>query len=459
MISPEELLTSSHLEFSIPRTLEINDGSITLGADDFSAIVQQWSGYFKENTQYHSGVVVNFEHWTVQALAIYLALTLSGIPYYALNTATIKESNLRALYDQGVTELIYMPRPYNEYDYNLLEMYWAIGFNTDHLEVLDISDSVSPSSSTWTLDLDSRNFYCFTSGTTGEPKLISHTNRSVFWSATRAQELFYNLHDRVLLTSLPNHIGVMTMAVLAPILAGSHIVLANLCDPDVIAKYNYCNKTLLFYYQILNPQLDSVDFSKYKLAITGGEAIRQHYLDLVFNRGIKRVASVYGLTEAMPPVATMVFDKPILDYDLGTFTQGIEHKVVDDVLYLKGPNSYVYPEWLRTGDLVEQREDKVYFKTRAVNSVRRGGELIDIDRLKECCELWGLRNFLLRSVEPDRIEAHGELETQVVLLSSQAVDLHSLNKHVVEQLGENYRISWSELADIERNDIFKATNV
>lgn len=457
MISAAELLTSNHLGFSIPHTLEINDGSITLGADDFTKIVKQWAGYFKENTQYHSGVVVNFEHWTVDVLAIYLALIQAGIPYYALNTATLRKDNLKALYEQGIKELIYMPRPYNDYDYDLLEMYWEIGFNTDHLEMIEPGESLE--TSLYTLDLDAKNFYCFTSGTTGDPKLISHTNRSVFWSAVNAAGLYYTMHDRVLLTSLPNHIGVMTMAVLAPILAGSHIVLTNISDPDVIAKYNYCNKTLLFYYQLLNPQLDSVDFSRYSLAITGGEAIRQHYLDLVFKRGIKRVVSVYGLTEAMPPVATKSFSHPQIDYDLGTFTQGTEYKVIDDVLYLRGPNSYVYPEWLRTGDLVEIRDDKIYFKTRVVNSLRRGGELIDIDRLKECCELWGLRNFLLRTVEPDRIEAHGELETQVVLLSAQAIDLRSLNKHVVEQLGENYRISWQELADIERNDIFKATTV
>jgi len=456
VISASELLTKNSLTFEFPKTLEINDGRNTLCGYDFSALVARWVRYFQENTQYHAGVIVNFEHWTTDVLACYMGLIFSGTPYYALNTVTLRQENLRALYDLGIRELIYLARPYNHYPQEHLELFWEIGFNTDSLSVLDpgFSDQFS-----WTVDLDAKNFYCFTSGTTGEPKLISHTHRAVFWAATNAQQQFYTSDDRVLLTSLPNHIGVMTMAVLSPILAGSHIVLTNLSDADLIPKYNYCNKTLLFYYQLLNDRLDPVEFSHYNLVITGGEAIRQDFLDRIFARGVKQVVSVYGLTEAMPPVASRWFRTPELTYDLGTFTAGITANVHDDILLLKGPNSYTYPDWLHTGDLVEQRADKIFFKTRSVNSVRRGGELVNIDRLKECCESWGLRNFMLRTEEPDRIQAHGELESQIVLLVDQYADLHSLNKHIVEQLGENYRITIQRLADIERNDIFKATRL
>lgn len=456
MISPEELLKSSKLTFEFPQTLEINDGAVTVSCWDFSARVARWVRYFRDNEYYRDGVIVNFEHWTRDVLACYMGLIFSGTTYYALNTATMREASLHALYDRGVRELIYLARPYNHYPQEHLELFWEIGFNTDNFLTIDpgFSDEFS-----WTIDLDAANFYCFTSGTTGEPKLIQHTHRSVFWAAANAARMYYSSDDRVLLNSLPNHIGVMTMAVLAPLLAGSHVVLGNISDPDIIPKYNYCNKTLLFYYQLLNDRLDAVEFSHYNLIITGGEAIRQDFLDRIFARGVKKVVSVYGLTEAMPPVASQWFFEPTLTYDLGEFTAGITANVHEDILLLKGPNSYTWPEWLRTGDLVESRNSRVYFKTREVNSVRRGGELINVDRLKECCESWGLRNFMLRTAEPDRISAHAELETQVILLIDQLIDLHSLNKHVVEQLGENYRITMQQQAAVARNDIYKATRL
>lgn len=456
MISPEELLKKSKLTFEFPKTLEINNGVVTVSSRDFSALVARWVRYFRIHEHYHTGVIVNFEHWTTDVLACYMGLIFSSTPYYALNTATMREDSLRALYDRGIRELIYLARPYNHYPQEHLELFWEIGFDTDNFLTIDpgFSDNF-----VWTIDLDAANFYCFTSGTTGEPKLIQHTHRSVFWAATNAAQMYYSSDDRVLLNSLPNHIGVMTMAVLSPLLAGAHVVLGNFSDPDLVPKYNYCNKTLLFYYQLLNDRLDAVEFSHYNLIITGGEAIRQDFLDRIFARGVNNVVSVYGLTEAMPPVASHWFNKPTLTYDLGDFTAGISVNVHEDVLLLKGPNSYTWPEWLRTGDLVESRNSRVHFKTRAVNSVRRGGELINVDRLKECCELWGLRDFILRTEEPDRISAHAELETQVILLVDQLVDLHSLNKHVVEQLGENYRITMQYQADVARNDIYKATRL
>lgn len=101
--------------WSFPYTLEINDGQRTICAQDFAALTARWVRFFKENTQYHRGVVVNFEHWTMDVLACYMGLILSGTAYYALNTATMTRDDLQAVYDQGVHELVYFSRPGSYY--------------------------------------------------------------------------------------------------------------------------------------------------------------------------------------------------------------------------------------------------------------------------------------------------------------------------------------------------------
>jgi acyl-CoA synthetase (AMP-forming)/AMP-acid ligase II len=212
----------------------------------------------------------------------------------------------------------------------------------------------------------------------------------------------------------------------------------------------------MFYYAYLK-SFTEIDLRNFDLIITGGEPIRQAFLDLLFAAGVRRVANVYGLTECLPPVATNYFDRAEINYNLGEFTPGVDYRVRHGQLQLRGPNCYLPPgEWKTSGDLVVEHTEGIEFITRDVNSVRIGDHIVVIDRLREFCEQQGLDNFVIRAEEAVYLTVH-QKEVILVLYCQEPVALDQLNKKIVTQLGELYRIHMiKDHRSVVRNDISKA---
>lgn len=451
----EPNLENQKINFTVPQSLEIQSYDQYLDHHEVLRRINGWAQWLSQIPSRAQGLVVNFEHWTPDILCFYLALLVTETPYYAVSEANFTQHTLKQVRDRGMTLFVYQALPYRTYDSDRLNTVNELGYVP-----IDFAQQVMSQpqtiTDTWSLQAQADNFYCFTSGTTGPAQLISHKNRSLLWASAQAARLFYTSTDTVSMSVLPNHIGVMSMGVMGPILAGSKINLCFYSDPDFAQRFAQGNKCLMFYYGYLKHCKD-VDLANFDLVITGGEPIRQTFLDAMFAKGVGRVASVYGLTECLPPVATKYFDHAEISYDLGEFTEGIEYRIRNGQLELRGPDCYLPAgQWKTSGDLVEVLGNQVHFITREVNSVRISDNLVILDRLRECCERLGLEDFVIRAEEAEYLTPHDK-ECVLVLYSQQNIDLALLNSKVIQELGELYRIHLHKKQRwVVRNDIFKA---
>lgn len=149
----------------------------------------------------------------------------------------------------------------------------------------------------------------FTSGSTKEPKLISHDRYELGKHINRSvKEIGLTSKDIVLDVFPANVIAHYTVTAIPALEAGSHLVSA-VFDPysyiNLFKKYQPTFISLIpRHISVLEKTKEwhNLDMRCVRYMVTGSQTIDQIMIDNLLSKGIKIVANWYGMTEFPPPV-------------------------------------------------------------------------------------------------------------------------------------------------------------
>jgi len=256
----------------------------------------------------------------------------------------------------------------------------------------------------------------FTSGTTGAPKPVLHTHRTLFFigignaltynegynSVYLAPHPFY--HSGTLFLSFPCYIA--AGKILMPMETQPEFYLRSIADEKCTGGWN----TVPTWSDVINAiKSGQVDVSKYDLSALKHVEIGAQPVPYILLEDSKKIfpnipiANIYGITEGGGGGLTNCYDEDIMRKpgSIGKATVFMEAKIVDTndnklpagkigELLLKGPRLMkeyaMNPEltaktikdgWLYTGDLAyEDEEGFIFFADRSKDLIIRGGENI-----------------------------------------------------------------------------------
>ncbi len=243
------------------------------------------------------------------------------------------------------------------------------------------------------VDQDDTAVILYTSGTTGKPKGAMLTHRNLYSNARDVGAyLQIGESDRVVATLPVFHVFALTVVVNAPLLQGATIILVPRFNPKEVFEVIKATKATVFagvptMFNFMNqlPEVDPVDFSSVRLAVSGGSAMPVALLHEFEDKFNVRISEGYGLSEASPVTCFNPIDRERKAGSIGTSIINVENKVVNELgeevlvnevgeLIVRGPNVmkgyYKMPEettsairdgWLYTGDLARVDEEGYFY--------------------------------------------------------------------------------------------------
>jgi cyclohexanecarboxylate-CoA ligase len=259
----------------------------------------------------------------------------------------------------------------------------------------------------------------FTSGSTGAPKAVLHTNRGLSWKASlMAQVHGLGSRDVVLMPAPMAHISGLLNGVLVPGAAGLTAVLVRRFDPVQALELVQSERVSFLagpptFFVAMAHALDGHDVSSIRLVSSGGASVTPAFVEETARTFACRVKRTYGSTEA-PTVTTSTADDPS---DKARDTDGravglVGLRVVDPErgavlgagqrgeLWVRGPElfaGYADPAqtaaviapggWFRTGDLATVDEAGwLRIVGRLKDVIIRGGENISASEVEAALE-------------------------------------------------------------------------
>ncbi|MUV37698.1 Surfactin synthase subunit [Lentibacillus sp. JNUCC-1] len=247
----------------------------------------------------------------------------------------------------------------------------------------------------------------YTGGTTGRPKGVVLSHRSILWNALNTIITWDLSRNDTTLTTLPMfHTGGLNVFSLPLLLIGGKVVIAPDFHPekavrDLIAYQ--CTTALfvptMYHMMVQTDMFQQAEFPDLKVLVSGGAPCPQKIYDAFREKGIA-FKEGYGLTEAGPnnfyidPRDTDAkpgsVGKPMLFNDIRIVTETGYEAQPEEIgeLLIRGHHSFEYywnnPEetdatlvdgWVHTGDLARQDADGyVYIVGRKKDMIITGGE-------------------------------------------------------------------------------------
>lgn len=307
----------------------------------------------------------------------------------------------------------------------------------------------------------------YTSGTTGKPKGAMLTHKNLYSNARDIRDYLNMDSEDTVITTLPMfHVFSLTVALNAPLISGSTLIVIPKFSPKEIFRVAKKFKATIFagvptMYNFLYqyPESDPDDFSTMRLCISGGASMPVALLKNFEEKFHVMISEGYGLSEASPVTCFNPLDKPRKPGSIGTSIVNVENKVVDESgnelppgevgeLAVRGPNVmkgyYNMPEetsaairdgWLYTGDLAKMDEE---------------GYLYIVDRKKDLIIVGGY-NVYPREVEevlyghPDVLEAAvigvpdadlGEAVKAFIVAKDKSLEKVELHQYLSERLAQ-----------------------
>jgi acyl-CoA synthetase (AMP-forming)/AMP-acid ligase II len=226
----------------------------------------------------------------------------------------------------------------------------------------------------------------YTTGTTGKPKGVMLSHRNLLFVAAVSSRLRGLAPGDLAYGVLPiSHVYGLTSVLLGTLYAGACLQLAPRFTPQAMLEairsggLSIVQGVPAMYARLLElcaaQGVRAPLPSKLRFAYAGGSP-----LDPQLKRDVESLLSVplhngYGLTEAAPTVSQTRLDAPRADTSVGHAIPGVEVRVEDGRLFVRGPNVmqgyYRDPEgtaavldsdgWLDTGDLARQDADGALF--------------------------------------------------------------------------------------------------
>lgn len=234
-------------------------------------------------------------------------------------------------------------------------------------------------------DYKYENSICFhTSGTTGVPKLVVHTQEQMYCAALMATNNMGWDSDTRYLNFIPAatsgfwHI-VLATAVYnnATIVLGSRETLVEDFKEDV--NLILVVPALL---DMLRINKLPVDLSKFIKVCCGGSVTLKRHAETAFSLGAKKFSHMYGATEIGSPILYRDTDTVdmFVEYLELKNTDNNEFRIVNDELQVRGKSLCVNVEdfshdgeWFKTNDLWEQEGNLIKFKGRSNDIVKING--------------------------------------------------------------------------------------
>ncbi len=283
---------------------------------------------------------------------------------------------------------------------------WALDLETDLgagllLPTADPSDLPPPPT-----NADECRWIYYSSGTTADPKGVRHTDASVIASpAGMVERLGFGESDVYPVAWPFSHIGGVGMLTSA-LRTGMRLVLFDTFDPmtspERMAAHGVTmlNSATPFFRAFLDAEARHGSeplFTAVRGCVGGGAtipgAVNQ---ELVETFGVAGVVGAYGLTEL--PNATCEWpDDPLIGTTVGPPAPGVEARIVDGELQLRGPQCFLgYVDtsldaaafagdgWFRTGDLASVDESgRITIVGRLKDVIIRNAENISATEVEE----------------------------------------------------------------------------
>jgi fatty-acyl-CoA synthase len=267
-------------------------------------------------------------------------------------------------------------------------------------------------------DLDERSAsaLCYTTGTTGDPKGVAYSHRSVYlhclaeWGAFELSE-----RDRILLIVPMFHVNAWGLPYTAWTIGADLLMPGRFLQPEPLCRFiseerpTFAAGVPTVWNDVLR-RLDEhpTDLSSLRLVICGGSAVPRSLMEQFQERHGVRIVQAWGMTEtspigavAMPPKDAAPEEEMDWRSKTGRVAAGVELRIVDDAgnelprdgrsvgeIEVRGPwiaASYFRTEapdrfhdgWLRTGDVgMLDGRGFVQITDRSKDVIKSGGEWI-----------------------------------------------------------------------------------
>lgn len=228
----------------------------------------------------------------------------------------------------------------------------------------------------------------FTSGTTGEPKAVAHSNRACYSACMQNVQIYNMSKSDVVLAQLPMPtVAGLYLFPLPGLMCGSTVILEAF-NPRRYAELNTTYKPTV---GIIVPAMivamnrikswQELDMSHWRELSVGSTVIPEEMLQLLFDKGVPAIRDLYGCTETHVPPFTYLI-KPDEPHKLQLeCTENYQYKLDRyGVLWLKGTplmQGYLNAEaeiddygYWRTGDVFERKHNKLFYKSRMSDLIK-----------------------------------------------------------------------------------------
>ena len=236
----------------------------------------------------------------------------------------------------------------------------------------------------------------YTSGSTGRPKgaVLSHTALELAIESWAGPVMALVAADVVLATLPLAHSFGLNGALLAPLLVGATVVLADRFAPDRVVEAIRRHRVTVFpgvatmFRRLLDaPELAAADLSSVRIAVSGAAPCPWELAERWRGRTGIRIVRGYGMTELFRPISYQAASPTESPDSIGWPVPGVEIRIVDDELWIKSPSAMdayinapddtrdvLVDGWFRTGDLATVSADGlVTIVGRKRERILRGG--------------------------------------------------------------------------------------
>ena len=304
---------------SIDKNIIVDDLGIEYDYNALIDLVDRWHTVFEENKLVKGDRVAVAETQTAVHIALFIAIAEYGLEYFALPIAYFQGNDPRFDHKTSGIKMVFLGE-------KIAQIYW---WTLPKYYIKDL-DTVSPKQNVViNVTGDDVILRGQTAGTTGNPRIYSYPHSSLLHSSTVSKDLFYKSTDRVLMYTSVNHVGMITMQFMPTLLAGCRIVIhRKVVDIEMLflIEHKNINKTIMMPPTVealkKDPRWETYKFDTLEEVLAGGNVLSMDFVQALFDKGIKQVNNVYGLTEALPPV---FFAKVTPDNIKSMYTDGAPH--------------------------------------------------------------------------------------------------------------------------------------
>lgn len=228
----------------------------------------------------------------------------------------------------------------------------------------------------------------FTSGTTGAPKAVAHSNKACYDACVQNIDLFSMNADDVILAQLPPPtVAGLYLFPLPALMIGATVVMEAF-NPRRYAELNLTYKPTV---GIIVPAMivamnrirswHGLDMSHWRELSVGSTVIPEEMLNMLFDKGVPVIRDLYGCTETHVPPFTYLIE-PDTEHKLQLeCTPNYQYKLDRyGVMWIKGSpvmmdylnddaNFDEYGYWC-TGDVFERKHNKLFYKSRQKDLIK-----------------------------------------------------------------------------------------